>query len=512
MKIKSILLVFFLVMSICQAFAAEKEASVDSHPSAAQIYQRKKSYNIVIEDLSLYKVLQGIELLIDINEQEATAADQQIHDNVVKFIQESKELFNNIVDGFNTGCLSKNPEIKYKFVNLCNHFNGLENIKPRHLRAFSIQMEKFNRVITEYCLKRKDSLTFDDLSLFNQIIRFNQQLAMCLEAEELFRIDLWDDAVDFTIYRPWEFVCSHKLLVGATLLVIGGLITYFYILPKIEEQRRFKNLNTIFDVKQFRVPTQSGLTCSFHALHNQLVFSEGGSEEEIEKLINDKNLLKERLTAWTTWRRSQKLGEALDEQSLQELIAKFKLDEEHRIVLIPAQDALRNVCDLDFLAQWRALEFHLDNIGEDRNRLAFLRNQENLNTYQLSEQWADLVAVAGQDNINFLTQEDGQQNLAAFQQAGGLEFVANGGLCERYQAFRNNKEPFGILLNTASNDRAMRSADGGRRGVAHWVTAFFVPDETAKNGVHIRVADSMNSNYTAHPAITRIAELLTKKK
>ncbi|MBY0353479.1 hypothetical protein K2W90_03880 [Candidatus Babeliales bacterium] len=512
MKIKNIRLVFFLAISMGQAFAAEKEAHVNVHPSAAQIYQRKKSYNIVIEDLSLYKVLQGIESLIDINEQEATESDQQIHDNVVKFIQESKDLFSNIVDGFNSGCLSKNPEIKYKFVNLCNHFNGIDNIKPRHLRAFSIQMEKFNKAITEYCLKRKDNLTFDDLSLFNQIIRFNQQLAMCLEAEELFRISLLDDAVDFTIYRPWEFVCTHKLFVGATLLIIGGLITYFYILPKLEEHRRFKNLNRLFDVKQFRVPAQSGFTCSFHALHNQLILSNGSSEEEIEKLLNDKDRLKEHLNAWTEWRKSQNLGEALDEQSLQELIAKFKLDQEHRIVLIPAQDALRNVCDLDFLAQWRALETRLDNLGEDRNRLAFLRNQENLATYQLSQQWADLVQIAGLENVNFLAQEDSRQNLADFQEAGGLEVMANGGLCERYQAFREKKEPFGILLNTANNDRAMRSTDGGRRAVAHWVTAFFVPDETAKNGVRIRVADSMNSNYTANPAITRMAELLTKKK
>lgn len=478
---------------------------------AAGMYPRT-AHAIIAEDLDLYKILQKIETLVDVNAEEVSEVDNQIHHNVVLFLEEAKKLFSMIVTGFNAGHLSKNPEIKYKFVNLCNYFNGIERIKPRHLRAFEGQIKKFDRAITAYCLKRKHGLSTDDLNLFDHITRFNQQLLMCLQAEELFEIDLMDSVVDYSVYQPWEFMCEHKLLVGATLIVIAGLVTYFYILPMWEEQKRLENLNKLFDVKQFKVIPQSGLTCSLHALHNYLILTQDVTEEEMKKLLNDKELLNGHLTAWKPWIQDQGIkSEALDAQSVQELIVHFKLDHDN-LVVIAAHDTLRNTCSLEFLSQVNHLFTQLHNQGAS-NVLAFLRAPENLDHYQDSEQWPLLVDLVGQDSVAFLTQPDSREHLAAWQQATGLENLAQtDGLCEKYEAFRDHGKQFNILLNTASNESAFASKDGGRRRIGHWITASFIPDKDAKGGVRIRVADSINTNFTADPAITRMAELLTNKK
>ncbi|QQR49319.1 hypothetical protein IPF37_00530 [bacterium] len=501
---KTIVLLLGFIIAMSHPLVADNAQAA----SYAGMYPRT-AHAIIVEDLDLYKILQKIETLVDVNAEEVSEVDNQIHQNVVFFLEEAKKLFSIIVTGFNEGHLSKNPEIKYKFVNLCNYFNGIERIKPRHLRAFEGQIKKFDRAITAYCLKRKHGLSIDDLNLFDHITRFNQQLLMCLQAEELFEIDLMDSVVDYTVYQPWEFVCEHKLLVGASLVLVAGLITYFYILPIWEEQKRLENLNKFFEVKQFKVIPQSGMTCSLHALHNYLILAQDVTEEEMGDNLQDEDRWGKNRIPWMQWIKDQGIkSEALDAQSVEELIDHFNLNQ-NGLIVIPGYEALRNTCDLEFLSQWHELFTQLHGQGAS-NVLAFLRSAENLDHYQNSEQWQQLVDLAGHNRVAFLMQPNSREHLATLQQATALENLAQtDGLCEKYQAFRDHGQPVHILLNTASNDRAFASKDGGKKMIGHWIAASFVP---AKEGIRIRVADSLNTNFTADPAITRMAELLTNKK
>ena len=253
------------------------------------------------------------------------------------FIDETVALFKYIVQEIlNKGTLSFNPEIEYKFVNTYNCIDAT-SIQPRHLRILKGKIEDLNSYIKSYCTKRKNFLSQQDIAHFNAIAQLNYRLLDWVLKDEFLGIDYWDRLIDNCIYRPWEWACKNKRLVIGASLLTAFCIWYFYSPSSFGKK---------FEVKQYPVIRQLGLTCAYHSMFNIQALMLGKTPEERELFLNDPKALDEFLSRFET-------TPDIDQEALVAHVNKH-IDQtvRDRIVVLPSMDPLRQDNTVDLLSQF----------------------------------------------------------------------------------------------------------------------------------------------------------------
>jgi len=323
---RSFLLVF-IVGGVCWNVTV---AGADESEATTNTLMR---WNIVHRSLQP-KQLYLYNLLVDIRE--ALTEQKDSHNEVYMRIQNAVLLMEEIVDGINKEIFFFNPQMEYKFINICNFLKGTNTITLSLLRSFKEKIRNFDRYIEHYCLKKREVIEKKELDLLNKMTYCNDLLLNNLLKDEYLSISLLDHVTDVLIYRPMEFIAAHKLL---TVIIVGcivGGIWYFYVRqPEVPNPIVEERVTDQYRIIQMRVLNQTRSQCAFNALYNRCL----ASNEDIGRLsveVNDSVQFKE-------WQQvaSALIGSdaALRDDHLEELIAKLGINREN-LTVIPDSTAL----------------------------------------------------------------------------------------------------------------------------------------------------------------------------
>jgi ubiquitin C-terminal hydrolase len=193
------------------------------------------SKSIVATELNLYGLLRLVAFNIDnqskqlLLEASPSTDRQTMLGAAFQLATESMKLFAAIVDGFNKGGFYYNPELKYRFITVCNAIDIKEPIEPCDLRRLSSQLKVFCRQVKAYSNSHKGFLSKEDGELSDKIINLGNALTSGLLREEFFDIDWADRLVDWTVHRPAEFVSDNKeLVITLGIVSIAALGVWWY--------------------------------------------------------------------------------------------------------------------------------------------------------------------------------------------------------------------------------------------------------------------------------------------
>jgi len=194
-----------------------------------------------------------------------------------KMVEKLQGLLKKIIDGFNNDVIFYNPEIKYRFFNICNSIN--KDIKPHELRLIKKDIEEFSQYIKTYFKTRRRFLREADKELLLNIQKFNSFLYSTFLNSECFKMSIEDKLIDWCIYRPWELVAENpEITVG--IMVLAAVLTYYFF---------FCNEKPIHPVTQLKAASQSGAECGQWAMYyNAILLHFDGDEEKMKKELEDK--------------------------------------------------------------------------------------------------------------------------------------------------------------------------------------------------------------------------------
>jgi len=319
-----------------QTYAFSENKTVTNTSLVRQLAKKK----IVSGNLALYKILIGIKsnvnrMLLELLPQGNT--NQDIENSLLSaasIIGEAIKLIDQIIDDLNSQCFFANPEIEYRFVNMCNFLADVTSVKSRHIRLLSEKVKQFNEYVTIYCINRKDFLERRDLELFNKITKFNQILVLCLLREEYFDIDFFDSLTDYMVYQPWEFVCKHKVLTSIAVSAAFGVGLYY-------GWHWYKSKNDIYNIiTNIDGLKQNSADCGYFALIQGYLVSQETNKKKIEgilskaknqtdlikplkeKVMNDRKINKQKPDRGN-WLKSDELIDLADSKEFKEVLNKL---------------------------------------------------------------------------------------------------------------------------------------------------------------------------------------------
>lgn len=147
-----------------------------------------------------------------------------------RLAQEGPKLLTTIVDGFNEGCFSCNPDIVRRFRHMCIMLHSADHTRltPEQLRAQRLAIEDFTMHLTSYCLMHKDFLDTKDIRLYEEHCMKLMMITPLL-CSDYVPASLLDRAIDAGFIRPKEWAMRHPGLIMAALasvVVIGGVWYY----------------------------------------------------------------------------------------------------------------------------------------------------------------------------------------------------------------------------------------------------------------------------------------------
>jgi ubiquitin C-terminal hydrolase len=190
---------------------------------------------IVAAELNLYGLLRLVVANIDnmskqlMLESAPNVERQTMLGAAFQLANESIKLFAAIVEGFNKGGFYYNPELKYRFITVCNAIDIQSPIEPCDLRGLSSQVKTFCRQVKAYSNSHKGFLSKEDCELSDKIINLGNALTSGLLRDEFFDIDWADRLVDWTVHRPAEFVADNKeLVITLGIVSIAALGWWYY--------------------------------------------------------------------------------------------------------------------------------------------------------------------------------------------------------------------------------------------------------------------------------------------
>ena len=222
--------------TVVESVALPAEAAVVKSPVPPLVtFGMGTNRPIVATTLNLYGLIQLVAANIDNQSKQLMLEStpnmdrQTVLGAAFQLATESMKLFVAIVDGFNKGGFYYNPELKYRFITVCNAIDIKSSIEPCDLRRLNLQLKTFCRQVKAYSNSHKGFLSKDDGELSDKIINFGNALTSGLLREEFFDIDWADKVVDWTIYRPAEFVADNKELIITLGIVSIAAVGMWYL-------------------------------------------------------------------------------------------------------------------------------------------------------------------------------------------------------------------------------------------------------------------------------------------
>jgi len=430
-------LIFVLMAPVLCCASRKPFVYNDVKPSELHLYTLMQDLKATAVQFSHYKA----------EKQFSTSSQVSPESTLIKYLDDSIILFENIVHDFNKGCLTRNPEIFFKFANICQNWKGMElsDLEPKHLRNFKKKIQRFDRYVKRYCLNRKDILQASETVLFNRLIILNQRILDGLFIEDLLGIDVTDKIIDTLFVRPYEFVCENPVLCSCMGIITLSFVGYFYAYPAFKKWT-LKNANPTLRVDQPSVIRQRGQTCGIHAIWNAHCLHQAqGDRQRFEALANDGQAFN------TFYSQAIQLSGPVGRRGLE--------GNQVRAVLQGMSDlSLQNFLVVD----------HPEIYPGMRQNPTLLRSDQDINSY----------APPGNGNT-----------------PGFIE----------YMQYHRAITQFGLRQNSPnSNDVTCIANIGG-----HWIACHFTRDPDEQAGMRIIAANSTNRNVSNNMVINRLSEILS---
>jgi hypothetical protein len=310
-----------------------------SLPIVAQEPQQSSPINVFLRSLPRHSIVDATSLSL-------YKFLDAIHTNLMKMIQgamkeknnkattalvaayttteKAQELLKDIINDFNDYRFSYNPDIEMRFRTLCDYFDQCDftDMEPWRLRSFNKSVQEFDEYITVYCMERKQFLCKEDVSLFEKISALDHILMLGIVRADYFDIKFSDKILDWTVCRPWEFMCDHPWLTASVIGISAALFAYYlYTRPYT-----YTNENPKYTVSQTcGVPQRGGATCGYYALLHALIERNAKTPDEAQALIQKARSMPDLLKPWMDSVTQQR--KATQKESDQKSSRKVKSDE-----------------------------------------------------------------------------------------------------------------------------------------------------------------------------------------
>ncbi len=450
-----------------------------------------------------------------INESYPAAIPSESLDTLSIFRKMSLEAqieYDAILEEFAAGCYMLPGNVNLMRMRFCSIFNNF-SLSLQGLRNFRQALASYEYELTKYPY----SITPKERQLFLRIITFNvRYIAMFLDAE-LFDFSLLEQATDYCVTQPMEWVTANKgltIIIGC--VVVGGL-TYYYIISKDFFPKKHTSKHAT--ITQQYVLQQKGALCGYHAVYNaQCFLRANGDEQEATRLMNDKQEFQKFCDTIPAFVQKDDRNDAdsfvFFRNRTGALLQNIDINQ------IESLATLKNVSTAEnyfYIHQTSAFDS-----SDKRNaaRHDYVREAELENSLDphLTEQEINqrLTTARGSQDAAFNAIAQGKKNrvICVVNTANNLDIPP---AIRAKQEAAANKAQAELLASRLDNPPSKKEILDARTAASSTIQippppAFhYIALEIDKQGTEFTVADSMNWDQTKNPLFDNLYELLNNK-
>ncbi|MFA5074873.1 MAG: hypothetical protein WC436_02105 [Candidatus Babeliales bacterium] len=432
------------------------------------VYNISFTGNIDIENLSLYKYLKNL--------------DKTEYKDIKFQIDKALNLFSSLHAKLNDNHFfcNSNRKIINMFLDICQDLKNFEQIKIRDLRALRYKVLDFDNYLADYKhIIRIPKLSEQEVQFMADLKAFNKNLLDFLLNSSFLNANFDEKFVDLFFYRPRDFVCRHKLFFGVTTClaasILGSCIGYKLLNCKDSGHiSKYKDFTI-----QLRATPQSGAECGLHAIKNALIFKLFDNQEDIEKMLKDKdfeNYLLKICREYVLQIREEECVRALPK--IQERI-----------------DVLKAQIETGIFDKKLSKEKKLELKKEQNNKKDLERRRGNTS-------WLDDGEISR--CIDYLSRERSGDNdkdlfdIPAFVLGSSKE--NNARIFESLNSTDSDRIPRKINFKINGSESII-VRDGG-----HWFAAKLIKDPDSEKGIKIIVTNSLSGNLKNSESLKQIVD------